>query len=349
MQISEFGDIVISSGAKILEAMKNLDKTGKKIVFVLEDGTLRASLTDGDIRRHILRGGSPEDSVLAAANMEPKTVSPEKVDEAEEIMEKFGIDTLPVVDKEGRMVSVKYLYGQTTKCSEPVDLPVIIMAGGRGTRLYPYTKILPKPLIPIGDRPILEYIIDRFRGCGCRDFYLVLNHKKNMVKSYFNDIEKEYDLHYIDEDKPLGTGGGLSLLKGMPQKTAFVSNCDILIDANYTDIVNFHKANGNLITMVCAFKHITVPYGVIKAGESGVILSMEEKPEFSFMVNTGMYVIEPRVINEMPQDTEVGFPDIVEKYRRAGEKVAVYPINEKDWMDMGQIEELEEMRNRMGV
>ncbi|MEI6101613.1 MAG: sugar phosphate nucleotidyltransferase, partial [Eubacteriales bacterium] len=155
--------------------------------------------------------------------------------------------------------------------------------------------------------------------------------------------------HYIDEDKPLGTGGGLSLIKGKIQKTSIVSNCDILIDANYADIYKVHKASGNLITMVCAFKHIVVPYGVINTGEGGAILSMEEKPAFSFMVNTGMYLIEPRVIEEMPQDTEVGFPDIVEKYRLAGEKVAVYPINEKDWMDMGQIEELEEMRIRMGV
>ncbi len=349
MQISEFGDIVIDSGARILDAMKNLDKTGKKIVFVLQGAALKAALTDGDIRRHILRGGSPEDSVLAAGNLRPISIGPDKIDEADEIMERNGIDTLPVVDGNGNMVSVTYLYEQKTPCTEQIDLPVIIMAGGRGTRLYPYTKILPKPLIPIGDKPILEHIIDRFCGCGCRDFYVILNHKKNMVKSYFNDIEKEYDLYYIDEDKPLGTGGGLSLLKGMPHKTAIVSNCDILIDANYADIYNVHKANGNLITMVCAFKHITVPYGVISTGEGGAILAMEEKPEFSFMVNTGMYLIEPRVIEEMPQDTEAGFPDIVEKYRRAGEKVAVYPINEKDWMDMGQIEELEEMRNRMGV
>lgn len=170
-----------------------------------------------------------------------------------------------------------------------------------------------------------------------------------MIKSYFSDLEKEYCIDYIDEDKPLGTGGGLSLLKGKIHETAFVSNCDILIDANYEDIYSVHKNSGNLITMICAFKHITVPYGVIRTGEGGGILSMEEKPEFTFMVNTGMYVVEPRVIDEMPEDTPVSFPDIVEKYRLKGEKVAVYPIGEKAWMDMGQIEELEEMRNRMGV
>lgn len=349
IHINEYKEITIDQGAKILDAMKNLDKTGKKIVFVLEGDTLRAALTDGDIRRHILKGGSVEDCVMKAANMHPKLIRQGSQDEAQEMMEKYGIDALPVVDGRDKMLSVIFRHEPKTLHTGTLDLPVIIMAGGKGTRLYPYTKILPKPLIPIGDRPILEYIIDRFYACGCRNYYLVLNHKKNMIKSYFNDLEKDYNLHYIDEDKPLGTGGGLSLLKGLPRRTAFVSNCDILIDANYEDIYKLHKENGNLITMVCAFKHITVPYGVINTGEGGAIVSMEEKPEFTFMVNTGMYLIEPRVIDEMPLDTEAGFPDIVEKYRLAGEKVAVYPVNEKEWMDMGQIEELEEMRSRMGV
>jgi len=350
MKLDDFMDITVSRSVKIIDAMKNLDKTGKKIVFVLDGTVLKAALTDGDIRRHILRGGSLEDNVLRAANKNPVSIPEDGLREAEDVMDGHGIDALPVVDGSGNLVSV--LFEKSFKKAAPKfeeDVPVVIMAGGKGTRLYPYTKILPKPLIPIGDMPILEHIIGRFYECGSKTFFLVLNHKKNMIKSYFNDIEKGYALQYVDEDRPLGTGGGLSLLKGRIKGSVFVSNCDVLIDANYSDIYSFHKKSGNLITMICAFKHITVPYGVVDIGEGGSILGMEEKPEFSFMVNTGMYLIEPRVIEEMPDDTEAGLPDIVDKYRLAGEKVAVYPIGEKAWMDMGQIEELEEMRSRMGL
>ena len=348
-QSNDFMKITVEQTVKIIDAMKILDKTGKKIVFILEGRTLKAALTDGDIRRHILRGGSLEDGVLQAANINPKFIHPDAFSEAQTLMDRHGIESLPVVNERMEFISVVFHHENSIVNMGRIQLPVIIMAGGKGTRLYPYTKILPKPLIPVGDQPILEHIIERFYAYGCNSFYLILNHKKNMIKSYFSDLEKEYCIEYIDEDKPLGTGGGLSLLKGRIHETAFVSNCDILIEANYEDIYSVHKNNGNLITMICAFKHITVPYGVIHTGEGGSILSMDEKPEFTFMVNTGMYLVEPRVIDEMPEDTPVSFPDIVEKYRLAGEKVAIYPIGEKAWMDMGQIEELEEMRNRMGV
>ena len=350
MELENYMDITVSRSVKIIDAMRVLDRTGRKIVFVLDGRALRAALTDGDIRRHILRGGSLEDNVMQAANTNPVTISEDRLEEAQALMEEHGIDALPVLNAGGELVSVLFRR-DFKKAIRKIDddVPVIIMAGGKGTRLYPYTKILPKPLIPIGDQPILEHIIGRFYAYGCNPFFLVLNHKKGMIKSYFNDQEKEYGIEYIDEDKPLGTGGGLSLLKGKITSTAFVSNCDILIDADYSDIYAFHKKNGNLITMICAFKHITVPYGVINIGEGGSILGMEEKPALSFMVNTGMYLLEPRVIEEMPDNTEMGLPDIVEKYRLSGENVAVYPIGERAWMDMGQIEELEEMRSRMGL
>ena len=142
-------------------------------------------------------------------------------------------------------------------------------------------------------------------------------------------------------------GGGLCLLKGKMKSPFFFTNCDTLLDVDFGDIYEYHKAHGNLVTMVCAFKHYTVPYGVVELGEDGGIAAMREKPELDFLTNTGVYVVEPRVVEEMRDGEKIGFPDVIERYRAAGEKVGVYPISESSWMDMGQLEELEKMRRKL--
>lgn len=220
--------------------------------------------------------------------------------------------------------------------------------GGRlGTRLYPYTKILPKPLIPVGEQPIAELIFSRFRDFGCRHMTMIVNYKRGMIKSYFADLEKDYTVDFIDEDVFMGTGGGLCLLKGRMDSPFFFTNCDTLLDLDYGDLYQYHKAHGNLVTMVCAFKHYVVPYGVVELGEDGGIAAMREKPELNFLTNTGVYVVEPRVVEEMKMGEVIGFPDVIDRYRAAGEKVGIYPINESSWMDMGQMEELEKMRRKL--
>ena len=188
--------------------------------------------------------------------------------------------------------------------------------------------------------------MNRFFQYGIEQFYLVINHKKNMIKAYFNEIEKDYNVNYVDEDKPLGTGGGLSLLKGKINSTFILSNCDILIEEDYEKIYNYHKRKNNLITVVCSLKNIRIPYGVIEISETGEIENMKEKPKLSFFTNTGMYIVEPKVIEDLEEET-IGFPDIIERYKVKGEKIGVYPISENSWLDMGQIDEMEEMRRRL--
>ena len=331
----------------ILDAMKQLDETGQRILFVAEEGRLLGALSDGDVRKYILRGGTVEDPVRRAANLSPYSLPVERRGEARAMLEAKQIDALPLLDKQGRVADIVFASGFDIDTRKRAGLPVVVMAGGLGTRLYPYTKILPKPLIPVGEMPILEHIIHRFRDFGCHDFRLVVNYKKNMIKSYFNDLDKDYQVSYVDEDQPLGTGGGLCLLKGQLHETFFLSNCDILLDADFGDLYDFHKKSGNVITMVCAFKHFTVPYGVIELGEQGEIRQMREKPEMNFLTNTGVYVVEPRVVEELEDGKKQGFTDIIDHYRALGERVGVYPISEQSWMDMGQMEELDAMRRRL--
>ncbi len=339
--------MLIDERATMIDAMKQLDDVGKKVLFVVSNGVFVASITDGDIRRCILKNGNLEANVTDFANYNPTYFSIKEKKKARSYLSKYDIGAIPLVDENNNIDSIIFINDAQWKSNKKLDIPVVIMAGGLGTRLYPYTKILPKPLIPIGEIPIAEHIINRFNSAGCKEFNLIVNHKKNMIKAYFNEIEKDYNVEYIDEDKPLGTGGGLSLLKGKINSTFILSNCDILIEEDYEKIYSYHKEQNNLITMVCSLKKIRIPYGVIEIGESGEIDNMKEKPEISFFTNTGMYIVESKIIEELELDKAIGFPDIIERYKSLGEKIGVYPISEESWLDMGQIDEMEEMRKRL--
>lgn len=344
----EIKDILINDSCTVLQAMELLDKSAKKILFIHTDGHLKASLTDGDIRRWILKGGSLDASVKNAANYSPKYLKSENGEDIFSYMKTHSIDALPIVDANRQIINIIFKNDrEVLSNTEKINIPVVMMAGGLGTRLYPYTKILPKPLIPVGDIPIAELIINKFQRLGCEKFYLIVNHKKNMIKAYFNELDKNYDVEYVDEKIPLGTGGGLSLLKGKINSTFILTNCDILITEDFSKIYKHHKSGGNDITVVCSLKNFTVPYGVVEIGENGEIEDMREKPKMSFFTNTGGYIVEPQIIDVLSKNKAVDFPDIIEKCKESGKRIGVYPIGENDWMDMGRPEELEKMKQRL--
>lgn len=339
-------ELCIDKPALVKDAMKQLDRTGKKILFIMEGNRLTATLTDGDVRRFLLQGGQLSDHVEAAANGCPRTSATRA--EAEALLQESMYTAIPVVDAAGTLLDIVLQNDSLSKVEYPfLGLPVVIMAGGKGTRLEPYTKILPKPLIPVGDLPIIEHIMNQFMRYGCEDFHVIVNYKKQLMKAYFSESERQYQVRWYDEDKPLGTGGGLSLLKGHIHGTFFLTNCDILLQSDYDAMLRFHRESGNAVTMVAARKNLTIPYGVIEAGEGGIIEAMREKPELNFLTNTGMYIVEPEVLEDIQPDVPIGFPDIMEQQRQKGRKIAVYPVEDDAWMDMGQLEELEKMRKRL--
>jgi len=168
-----------------------------------------------------------------------------------------------------------------------------------------------------------------------------------MIKAYFDELEKNYEISYVEEENFLGTGGSLSLLKGKINESFFVSNCDVLVDANYSDILNYHKENKNLITMVTSLKNYQIPYGVIKLSNQGQIVETTEKPEYDYLVNTGFYVLEPETLNDVPKDTFFHITDLINKYIEDGKKVGTYPITENAWLDMGEMKEMDRMMERL--
>lgn len=342
-------ELYIEEEKTILEAMQQINQNTRKTLFVHQNGKLLASVTDGDIRRWMMKNGDLQSPVRCAANYQPIYLYEEQADLAIHTMKKYQIDAIPIVDKNQILQKVIFANDMIKEHGFfEKEVPVVIMAGGRGARLSPYTNILPKPLIPIGDYPIVEHIINRFCSYKCRQFYMIVNYKRNMIKAYFDELEKEYQLDFIAEEKALGTGGGISLLKGKIKDTFILTNCDILIDDDLIKAYRQHIESKNLITMVCSLKNFTIPYGVVNIDENGAIESMQEKPNMSFFTNTGCYFVEPDVIADLEYNEPADFPSIIECYRKEGKKVGIYPIGEETWLDMGQIDELEKMKARLG-
>ena len=328
------------------ETMQKIDDNTFGILFIVDRNKhLIGCITDGDIRRYLLAGGKMDDYAVNAANMCPKIAKSE--DDAINLYHKKNYVVVPIVDSDNRIVDLYNGEGKLYKKRVALNIPVVINAGGKGTRLDPYTRVLPKPLIPIGDLPIIELIMKEYQSYSCNEFHIIVNYKRNLMKAYFADNDNRYNITWYDEENPLGTGGGLTLLRGRFNDTFFFANCDALLTANYESMLKFHKENGNMITMICAYKNINIPYGVIDMGINGTIEKMKEKPLMSFLTNTGIYIVEPEVIDDMEDGVSVGFPDVVEFQRKKGRKVAAFPVSGNDWMDMGQLPELEKMRIKL--
>ncbi len=256
---------------------------------------------------------------------------------------------MPVVDDNGELCDVLIwdeIFKQSQEQERPkIDLPVVIMAGGKGTRLKPITNVIPKPLVPVGDKTILEVIMDQFEGIGCHKFYMSVNYKADMMKYYLSQLDHKYDIEFFMEDKPLGTIGSVSLLKGKITTPFFVSNCDSINEQDYRDVWDYHVNNHNDMTIVTMVKSFKIPYGVIETGEDGLMTALKEKPEQTFQVNTGVYILNPELIEEIPEGEFFHITHLMEKVQARGGRVGCFPVSEHSWKDMGEWPEYLKMIN----
>lgn len=346
---------ICTEDTTMIDAMSMIDSNGQYIVFSVDSkGRITGSLTDGDIRRWLIKGGSLDAPVSDASYKNCNYIRKRRNDDETrlEAQKKYGHTdrkVIPVVDDDHVIVDLIVLksriyFGNKNSLKEN---SVIIMAGGRGTRLQPFTKILPKPLIPIGGIPIVERIIGRFQAFGATSFYMTLNYRKEMIKAYFNDSEHDYDLRYVEEEKPLGTAGSIKLIKDKLESPVIVSNCDILVNADYGEILKMHTDSDNKMTIVSSVKKIIVPYGVLNTSEGGRVISIEEKPNMSYFINTGMYIIDPDIIDFIPDNSFFHMTDLTQLLIDKGLRVGTYPISEEAFLDMGELEEMKHMEEKL--
>ncbi len=335
----------VPAESTIGSALRRMDEAARKVVLVTdEQGRLAGIATDGDIRRWILSGRTLDNHIEAAMNPDPLVVEPDfDREDLRQLMVESRIESVPVVDEDGHVVDViwwtDFMSSEREVERPQLGCPVVVMAGGRGARLAPYTHVLPKPLIPLGEQPILDLIMQRFASHGCCEFHVSLGYKADLIRAYLAD--SAYKISYYDEDEPLGTVGSLAMMSEALQETFFLSNCDILVDADYAEILEMHRASGHGITLVVSAKHVTIPYGVCEVGPGGRLVGMKEKPALNLLVSTGMYVIEPALISRVPDGRMSHLTDLVDSCLADDISVGVYPVSEESWIDVGQMEQLQ--------
>ena len=348
--LEKIQDRAIQSSMTVLQALKIMDAAKVKMLFVFEEDRFLSILTIGDIQRSIIKQVNLNDSVSTILDKNKDFASlQDPKDSIRDKMLAFRCECMPVVDDEGNLVDV-FFWNDFFKQSEgeqreKIDLPVVIMAGGKGTRLKPITNVIPKPLVPVGDKTILEVIMDQFEGIGCKKFYMSVNYKADMMEYYLSQLEHKYDIEFFMEDKPLGTIGSVSLLKGKITTPFFVSNCDSINDQDYRDVYDYHVQNKNDLTIVTMVKTFRIPYGVIETGEDGLMQSLKEKPELNYQVNTGVYILNPELIDEIPEGEFFHITHLMEKVKARGGRVGCFPVSENAWHDMGEWPEYLKMIN----
>lgn len=335
----------------LLEALKHMDVLDTKLLIIEQYEKFVGLLSVGDIQRAIIQNKPLDTKISDVLRKNFRIAKPEdSLDFIKQMMFEFRMELCPVINEKSEIIKVYFwedLFGE--KKPGPTahfSLPVVVMAGGFGSRLKPLTYVIPKPLIPIGNKTILEEIFARFAQYGCNRFFVSVNYKADLIRYYIQSQNLIYEINYFEEDKPLGTAGSLSLLKGKIDQTFFVSNCDILIDQDYSEILNYHYENKNEITVVAALKHFPIAYGTIETGENGHLAALVEKPELTFKINSGMYILEPHLIDEIPDSTIYYITDLIGKLQLQGRRVGVFPILQSSWLDIGDWKEyLDVLRN----
>lgn len=327
----------------VLEALHQLEETRRKVLFVVDDASrLLGTLSDGDVRRWILGGGDLAGQVGEVCNTSPFTAQEnDDLGEVGKAMRRLQITAVPVVDDRGHVVGVHFWESLCQEGGERsprnhLNLPVVVMAGGKGTRLAPFTDVLPKPLIPVGDKTAIEIILDSFVDYGVDDFYLSVNYKSRMIQAYFEELEPAYRLQYLYEDKPLGTGGSLSALSGKLDGDLIVTNCDVIVRADYHAMVEHHHREENDITVVVSMRSYDIPYGICDIVDNGQLCAMREKPHYDFMVNTGLYILRASTLDLIPPNEFYHLTQLIDDVKARGGRVGVFPISEKAWLDTGE-------------
>lgn len=333
-------NICISPQASIRTTLEVIDKGVMQIALVVERNKLLGTITDGDVRRGFLKGKNLEDSIEGLFNTNPFTG---KINQSrEDIIQaalSHGIKQLPMLDDQGDLVGIELIDDYLRGPEKPNA--VVLMAGGQGKRLRPLTANIPKPMLTVGSKPILETILESFSRYGFRNFYFSVNYKAEKIRNYFKD-GRQYGVNitYLNETQRLGTAGALSLLPEPTDKPIIVMNGDLLTNVNFEHLLNYHLLAEAKATMCVREYQLQVPYGVVET-KGACIQQINEKPTQKFFVNAGIYVLNPEVLELIPQNRSFDMPELFQALIREGQKSCSFPIKDY-WMDIGQPNDFEQ-------
>tara|TARA_B100000780_G_scaffold263367_1_gene217202 strand:- start:1391 stop:2491 length:1101 start_codon:yes stop_codon:yes gene_type:complete len=348
-------DIFIQSNKSLSVAIKTINKTGSRCLLVISEGNvLVGALSDGDIRRAILKGYSLDDSILDFYNKDPFFFNEDSLDDLDiyEIFLDKKYDLIPLVDKKMCIKEIYYFEdvfkGDIPSANVRDDTMVVIMAGGIGSRLLPITQDMPKPMIKIDNRPIIQIVIENFYRHGIRDFLISVNHMSEQITSFLGDGSRfDVNIQYIHEDKPLGTCGSLSLIENLEKnKNYIITNADILADLDVADLLKEHKVNGADISVCTKLHEVNIPYGVVRGKK--FLEGIDEKPNKTFWINSGIYVFNTNILNSLEYNIRKDMPDFIQEKIVENKSIAIYPMTGY-WKDIGDKNELIEARDRYKI
>ncbi len=343
--IKDLSALTVSPSASLMDTIEAINSGGKQIALVVDNGVLVGTVTDGDVRRGLLRGLGLQLPVTEVMNKSPFSVSEDE--DPQSVMTAAlakSIHAVPVVDAAGHLLGL--LTDQDLLQASEISTPVVLMAGGKGVRLYPLTKDVPKPMLKIGEMPIIEIIIRKLQAQGFRNIYISVNYLADVIRDHIKDgAWLGVNVTYLEESQPLGTAGALAQLEGTLAEPFLVMNSDLLTNANLRELVKFHKRQSAKATLGVREYTFQVPYGVVNIVDH-VVESISEKPMHRSMVSAGIYVLDPWSLKLVPKDEFCDMPTLLDSVRTEGEKVVAFPIHES-WLDIGRHDDLNDARNNI--
>ena len=333
------------------KAIEKINKLGGQSLAVVKNRNIfKGILSSYDLRKAIMNKNILNRNISKIYNQNAKFIFSDQLKEklAEVQIKIKTLMIIPVVDRKTfkiiKILNSANIDSLKFENSKKINCSVVIMAGGKGMRLRPYTDILPKPLLPINKKPAIRHILEKFKNYRPDKFYISINYKSEILKSYFEDSKKQFNIQLINEKKPLGTAGSLFYLKNKIKKYFFLTNCDTIINANYYNILQHHLKNKNDITVVVARKIFTIPYGVASSKKKQ--FTLVEKPKLKLNVNVGLYLIDKNILSQIKNKKYLDFTSLINNSIKIKKKIGYYEIKDKDWIDVGQMDKYKYFLNK---
>ncbi len=347
-----FKKYFIDHNSKTINAFKKINKMrGQSLIVVSNNKFLKGILSFADIRKAVMNQSITNEKINKIYNKKPRFIFS---DEIQKRINKISLNVkrlsiIPIIDRKTKKItdvldSEKFNFLKIKKKNKKLNLNVVIMAGGKGARLMPYTSVLPKPLLPINQKPTIKHIIDRFTQYSVEKFFVTLNYKSEILKTYLKEQCKINNINTIHEKKPLGTAGSLFSIKDKIRNDFFLTNCDTILNENYNEIYKHHKLKKNDITIVAAEKKFKIPYGVCDITKNN--FTMKEKPELKYSANTGFYIISKNCLKILKKKEYLDFNDFLLKCKKHNKNIGIFKIKEKSWIDVGQMQEYKTNLNK---